>query len=112
MKKSYDELKKQLIDCIASCPIVYVNHYHYSLIDKVIKDIISLPTLKLNNDCVLEFDEGNGKIVDFDTKQIDISINFQPVSIKDLLQYIVYPSLTNPKKNNERPWHDNKRIYL
>lgn len=112
MKKSYDELKNQLIDCIASCPIVYVNHYHYSLIDKVIKDIISLPTLKLNNDCVLEFDEGNGKIVDFDTKQIDISINFQPVSIKDLLQYIVYPSLTNPKKNNERPWHDNKRIYL
>lgn len=112
MKKSYDELKNQLFDCIASCPIVYVNHYHYSLIDKVIKDIISLPTLKLNNDCVLEFDEGNGKIVDFDTKQIDISINFQPVSIKDLLQYIVYPSLTNPKKNNERPWHDNKRIYL
>ena len=113
MKKSYDILKYQLIDCILSCPIVYVNHHHYSLIDKVLKDIISMPGSQLNNDCVVEFDKGLGKIVNFETKQIDTEIKKQPVSIRELLKFVVDPSLTVKSLNGEeRPWHNQKRIYL
>lgn len=113
MKKSYDELKKQLIECIVSCPIVYVNHYHYSLIDKVIKDIISLPTLQLNNDSVLEYDKGQGKIVNFDTKQIDAGIKKQPISIKELLKWIVDPSLVVKLLNSEeKTLPEDKKLYL
>ena len=115
MKKSYDILRDQLFDCILSCPIVYVNHHHYSLIDKVLLDIISLPNTNLQNDCVIEFDKGQGAIVKFETKQIDSEITKQPVSIKELLKYVVDPTLKFKNKSlngDDRPWNDHKRIFL
>lgn len=113
MKKSYDILKDQLLGCILSRSIVYVNHHHYSLIDKVIAEIIDMSTLQLQKDCVVEFDQGQGKIVNFETKQIDAEIKKQPVSIRELLKYVVDPLLTFKSLNgNERPWHGQKRIFL
>lgn len=113
MKKSYDILKDQLLGCILSRSIVYVNHHHYSLIDKVIAEIIDMSTLQLQKDCVVEFDQGQGKIVNFETKQVDAEIKKQPVSIRELLKYVVDPLLTFKSLNgNERPWHGQKRIFL
>lgn len=113
MKNSYDRLRDQLLDCILSCPIAYVNHHHYSLIDNVLKDIISLPTSQLHDDCVVEFDKGQGKVVNFITKKIDTEIKKQPLSIRELLRFVVDPSLTIKSLNGEeRPWHRHKKIYL
>ena len=72
MKK---ELKNRLTSAILSSPLVYIPHYHYHLLDEVIKEIIqSLSGYSDINLClenVLEFDCGRHCIIDFVTKQVN-----------------------------------------
>ena len=72
MKK---ELKNRLTSAILSSPLVYIPHYHYHLLDEVIKEIIQslsgYSDINLCLDNVLEFDCGRHCIIDFVTKQVN-----------------------------------------
>lgn len=66
-----EELKDQLITGILSAPIIYIPHFHYQLVDDVIRDIVKPETsvLDLTIENIGEFDLGSGS-VSFDTKNI------------------------------------------
>ena len=69
----YKEFKTQLVTGLLSTPIIYIPHFHYELIDEVIKDIVNpgkgkLIDAGLNEVC--EFDIQLG-VIDFQTKKCD-----------------------------------------
>lgn len=69
----YKELKTQLVTGLLSTPIIYIPHFHYELIDEVIKDIVNPENGKLIDvrlDEVCEFDIQLG-VIDFSTKRCD-----------------------------------------
>lgn len=69
----YKELKTQLVTGLLSTPIIYIPHFHYELIDEVIKDVVNPENGKLIDvrlDEVCEFDIQLG-VIDFLTKRCD-----------------------------------------
>ncbi len=70
------ELTNNLITAILSCPIVYIRHFHYHLVDSVLEEIL-FSTDKHTifdhalSENILEFDLGQGCVVDFRTKTAD-----------------------------------------
>lgn len=85
---SYTNFQRQLINAIVSCPLVYIHHHHNQYVDAVVSSILTYPTLNLSNQSILEYDNGFGRIVSFETKQQEESyacIN----SITLLLKFLV-----------------------
>lgn len=111
-KSSYKEFKSQLYTSILSCPIIYINHYHYRLVDEVIKDILANNNeLTINN--ILEYDRGQGTCVNFDGKKKDKSLSSY-MSVKSILRALIDPN--DEKKDifaeeSESTFRD-KRIFL
>ncbi len=50
-----------------SCPIIYINHYHYWMVDDVLNEIIK--GIRSSTDRVVEFDYGLRSVVSFETKE-------------------------------------------
>ena len=84
------ELKNRLTTAILSSPLVYIPHFHYSLLDKVIKEI-----LQPSNGCrvvnielkrVLEFDCGRNRVIDFINKEPDDEIYYDIIEVKEFLK--------------------------
>lgn len=69
-----EELKNQLITGILSMPIIYIPHFHYQLVDDVIREIVESENsvLDLTIENIAEYDLGRGSI-SFDTKAVDDS---------------------------------------
>ena len=69
-----EEFQNQLTTAILSCPIVYIPHFHYKYIDKVLEEILcpeeghKLFNMSLS-DQVIEYDCGRKRIVNFLTKK-------------------------------------------
>lgn len=90
-----NQFKNQLTTALLSCPIVYIPHFHYRLVDDIISEVLSpalgrhvVDGLTLNN--VIEFDGGSGKVVKFvDKKENDDYVNLD--GILPLLQAFVKP---------------------
>lgn len=65
-RTSFSEFKNNLWTAIISCPIVYVNHFHYRYVDDALKEVLS--DNRISTKSIIEFDYGQGTIVDFETK--------------------------------------------
>ena len=69
-----EEFQNQLTTAILSCPIVYIPHFHYKYIDKVLEEILcpkeghKLFKMSLS-DQVIEYDCGRKRVVNFLTKK-------------------------------------------
>ena len=69
-----EEFQNQLTTAILSCPIVYIPHFHYKYIDKVLEEILcpeeghKLFNMSLS-DQVIEYDCGRKRVVNFLTKK-------------------------------------------
>lgn len=69
-----EEFQNQLTTAILSCPIVYIPHFHYKYIDKVLEEILcpeeghKLFNMDLS-DQVIEYDCGRKRVVNFLTKK-------------------------------------------
>ena len=109
---SFDDLRKQLIKAILSCPIVYIQHHHNYFIDSVLKDILTYPTLNLSNQSILEYDYGLDGIVSFDSKELDKNYTaFNEIRI--LLRKIVVPSLPiDVYRDDYKKDLEDKRLFL
>lgn len=71
-----NELKNQLTTALLSCPIVYIPHFHYHLIDDTLREVLRpkqgrriFDGIDLESD-VIEFDCGRNCVVDFETKDV------------------------------------------
>lgn len=90
-----NQFKNQLTTALLSCPIVYIPHFHYRLVDDIISEVLApvqgrhvVDGLTLDN--VIEFDGGSGKVVKFvDKKENDDYVNLD--GILPLLQEYVKP---------------------
>lgn len=109
-KTSYLEFKTQLYNGILSCPIVYINHYHYFLVDEVLENILSY-SKSLNEDNVLEYDRGLGCVVSFREKEV-ASKYAKYTSVKSILRELVCPKLAKRYSCEEESLLLQKRIYL
>lgn len=109
-KTSYLEFKTQLYNGILSCPIVYINHYHYFLVDEVLENILS-SSKSLNEDNVLEYDRGLGCVVSFREKEV-ASKYAKYTSVKSILRELVCPKLAKRYSCEEESLLLQKRIYL
>lgn len=69
-----EELKNQLITGILSVPIIYIPHFHYQLVDDVLREIVKpeFSVLDLTIENIGEYDLGRG-CISFDTKAVDDS---------------------------------------
>lgn len=110
---SFKIFKTQLENCILSCPIIYINHYHFSYIDDVLTSTFENKALGLNTESIVEFDTGRGCIVKFADKTKDKKL-FQYESVKHILRVLVDPSTekTNWKEETPQPVFESKRIFL
>ena len=69
-----EEFQNQLTTAILSCPIVYIPHFHYKYIDKVLEEILcpeeghKLFNMSLSEQ-VIEYDCGRKRVVNFLTKK-------------------------------------------
>lgn len=85
-KSSHNIFKNDLWNGILNCPIVYVNHFHQQYVDEVLKELLSEHEQSAKN--VVEYDNGQGAVVLFDTKRKDSSMKKYP-TIKSLLRLLV-----------------------
>ena len=111
-KSSYTVFKTQLYNSILSCPIIYINHYHYLLIDEVFKDIF-ISFKSLNEENILEYDRGQGCCVRFNGKHKDKSLSSY-TSIRSILRVLVNPDSEkkDPFEENQDSLFSRKKIYL
>lgn len=84
-KSSHNMFKNDLWNGILNCPIVYVNHFHLKYVDEVLKELLSEHGQSVKN--VVEYDNGQGAVVLFDTKRKDSSMKKYP-TIKSLLRLL------------------------
>lgn len=84
-KSSHNIFKNDLWNGILNCPIVYVNHFHLQYVDEVLKELLSEHGQSVKN--VVEYDNGQGAVVLFDTKNKDSSMKKYP-TIKSLLRLL------------------------
>ena len=113
-KTSYHNFRTQLINGILSCPIIYINHYHYHLVDNVIEDIIASNVVgHLNEHNIMEYDNGQKCVVTFKGKTIDKSFP-NILSAKSLLQAIANPAAEKNSafKKDKESIIDKKRLFL
>lgn len=110
---SFESFKRQLTNCILSCPILYINHYHFSYVDEVLKDAFTYKHLELNSDSVVEFDSGQGCVVKFDDKTKDSKLK-KYTSVKQLLRVLADPSTEEKDMFSKEPQSafEDKRIFL
>lgn len=85
-KNSHDTFKNDLWNGILNCPIVYVNHFHLQYVDEVLKELLSEHGQSEKD--VVEYDNGQGAVVSFDTKKKD-SFMKKYTTIKSLLRLLV-----------------------
>lgn len=114
MKDSYSLFKNQLINSILSCPIIYINHYHYLLIDEILGDIFEdAMDYSLTENCVLEYDSGQGCVVNFKNKCIDKEFEGYK-SLKSILKVLIDPNaeVKNVFKKESESLFSKKRIFL
>lgn len=84
-KSSHNMFKNDLWNGILNCSIVYVNHFHLKYVDEVLKELLSEHGQSVKN--VVEYDNGQGAVVLFDTKRKDSSMKKYP-TIKSLLRLL------------------------
>lgn len=72
------EFETQLTTALLSCPIVYIPHFHYELLDATLAGILNYEcehrTIGLDNEVIIEYDAGRNIVVDFENK--DLNDNF------------------------------------
>lgn len=112
-ESSFKKFKTQLENSILSCPIVYINHYHFSYVDEVLKEVFEYKQLGLNAESIVEFDTGQGCVVNFTDKTKDKKLS-QYGSVKHILRVLVDPSSekTSWKEENPKPAFEDKKIFL
>lgn len=75
MSVMYENLKTNLVTGILGCPIIYIPHFHYRLVDETLADIVAPVSgrniLGVGIDEVCEYSSAFG-IVDFRTKEKDV----------------------------------------
>ena len=110
---SFKTFKTQLENSILSCPIIYINHYHFSYVDEVLKSTFENKALDLNAESIVEFDYGRGCVINFLDKTKDKKLS-QYENVKHILRVLVDPSTEKPnwKEENPRPAFENKKIFL
>ncbi len=109
-KSSYKEFKTQLYNGILSCPIIYINHYHYRLVDEVLMDT---DIFKNDNKCIVEYDRGQGCCVHFNGKKKDKDLSSY-TSVRSILRALIDPN--EEKKDiftkDSEPVFKDKKIFL
>ena len=110
---SFKTFKTQLENSIISCPIIYINHYHFSYIDEVLTSTFDNKALDLNAESIVEFDTGRNCVLNFVDKKKDMALP-QFENVKHILRVLVDPSIekTDWKEENPRPVFENKKIFL
>ena len=111
---SFEIFKRQLENSILSCPIIYINHYHFSYVDKVLKEIFEYKALGLNAESIVEFDSGQGCIVKFLDKTKDENLSHFE-NVKHILRVLVDPSIEKRMSRFEetpKQAFENKKIFL
>lgn len=68
-KDTFSNFKNQLWTTIISCPILYINHFHYQYVDDALREV--LQENSISTDSILEFDYGLGTVVSFESKSKD-----------------------------------------
>ena len=114
IESSFDIFKKQLVNSILSCPIIYINHYHFSYVDEVLKEIFEYKALGLNAESIVEFDSGQGCVVKFSDKTKDGELSHFE-NVKHILRVLVDPSTEKSKSRfdmDPKPAFENKTIFL
>ncbi len=92
MKETF---KKQLETALSTCPIVYIQHFHYNFIDEMLSEILTSEHGRIQYDInideeLIEFDFGHGeepglgRVLDFKTKGVHYEY-YQYNNIKSLL---------------------------
>lgn len=112
-KGSFEAFKTQLINSLLSCPIIYINHYHFSYVDEVLKDIFEYKALGLGSESIVEFDNGQGCIVNFSDKTKNKKLaKFE--NIKHILRVLIDPSTENLswEEKDPKPAFADKKIFL
>ncbi len=112
-KSSFKTFKTQLENSIISCPIIYINHYHFSYVDEVLMSTFENKALEMNAESILEFDSGRSCVLNFTDKTKDKTLS-QYENVKHILRVLVDPSTekTNWKEENPKPAFENKKIFL
>ena len=112
-KGSFEAFKTQLVNSILSCPIIYINHYHFSYVDEVLKDIFEYKALGLDAESIVEYDNGQGCVVYFADKTKNKKLaKFE--NVKHILRVLVDPSTENLswEDKDPKPAFDDKKIFL
>ncbi len=112
-KNSFNTLKTQLVNSILSCPIVFINHYHFAYIDSVINEIFEYKPLELCADSVMEFDTGQACVVNFSDKTKNVAFA-QYKNIMHILRTLVNPSTEEkyPGLGTQNAAVKDKRLFL
>lgn len=112
-KSSFQKFKQQLKYSILSCPIIYINHYHFSYVDEVLKEIMEDSSLRLTADSIVEYDRGHHCVVKFNDKTEDKEFS-KYTDISVLLSVLVDPSKEEIDEwdKESKSVFANKRIYL
>lgn len=113
-RSSFKIFKTQLINSILSCPIIYINHYHYLYVDEVLKATFEYQPLGLTTENIVEFDTGRGCVVKFSDKTKDEELSHFE-NVKYILRVLIDPSIEKSKSKFEkdpRPAFEDKKIFL
>lgn len=114
IESSFETFKRQLENSILSCPIIYINHYHFSYVDEVLTEMFEYKALGLNAESIVEFDSGQGCVVKFTDKSKDDELSrFE--NVKHILRVLVNPSSERSKSkfvDDSNPAFENKKIFL
>ena len=108
---SHKTFKNDLWNGILSCPIVYVNHFHLQYVDEVLKELLS--EHGQSEKSVVEYDNGQGAVVSFDTKKKN-SFMRKYTTIKSLLRLLVMNQeevVDDEDDESENPMSE-RRIFL
>lgn len=114
IESSFEKFKRQLVNSILSCPIIYINHYHFSYVDEVLREIFEYKALGLNAEGIVEFDSGQGCVVKFTDKTKDEELSHFD-NVKHILRVLVNPTTEKSKSrfdNDPKPAFENKKIFL
>ena len=100
-------IETQLAISLLTSPITYVPHYHFGIIDELLKDLCE-PTstdhrlIDVDEISILEFDTLRGVVRDFGTKQIhDYYMGYK--SLGKWIEYLAFPGDQPPTSSNDKP---------
>lgn len=104
---SIETLKNEIANAISSSPIVYINHYHYSYIDEALNTVLEYQYVACDEKHVMEYDNGQGCVVDFKSKRKDDEYKMYS-SARHILKTILDPG---PRKEADA-FADTPKILL